>query len=103
MVFILKFLKVALLMTLIFLAACDGFKVNSTRTDSLLNDKVSEAGEENGKVILDFWTFWGSEDRRPVIDNIIDDFNQSQDEIEIHHTNVPRHDFCTKNLASIAE
>src|SRR5699024_12781630 len=98
MVFILKFLKVALLMTLIFLAACDGFKVNSTRTDSLLNDKVSEAGEENGKVILDLWTFSGSEDRRPVTENIIDDFNQSQDEIEIQHTYVPWNDRRTKNV-----
>ena len=97
-----KFLKIVLLMSIILLAACDGFKVNSTRSDSLLNEKVSEAGKENEKIILDFWTFWGSEDRRPIIDSIINDFNESHDEIEVHHTYVPWSDIWTKNLASIA-
>ncbi|MCM3717773.1 ABC transporter substrate-binding protein [Fictibacillus phosphorivorans] len=61
------------------------------------SDKNSE-----GKVVIDFWTFWGSEIRRPVIEKIIQDFNNSQDKIEVKHTYLPFGDIWTKNLASIA-
>jgi multiple sugar transport system substrate-binding protein len=57
---------------------------------------------EDEKVVLDFWTFWGSETRRPVIEKIINDFNESQDEIEVKHTYLPWGDIWTKSLASIA-
>lgn len=89
-----KAVKLLLFISVIFLVACDGFKLNSARTDSIT--------DENEKIILDFWTFWGSEDRRPIIDSIITDFNESQDEIEVHHTYIPWSDIWTKNLASIA-
>ncbi|WP_153462912.1 ABC transporter substrate-binding protein [Sediminibacillus terrae] len=55
-----------------------------------------------GKVELDFWTFWGSETRRPMIEKLIEDFNNSQDEIVVKHTYVPWGDIWTKNLAAIA-
>lgn len=54
------------------------------------------------KVELDFWTFWGSQTRRPVIEKIIDNFNKSQDRIIVKHTYLPWGDIWTKNLASIA-
>ncbi|MCQ4087272.1 ABC transporter substrate-binding protein [Saccharibacillus sp. JS10] len=57
---------------------------------------------ESEKVTLDFWTFWGSETRRPIIEKIIEDFNQSQDRITVKHTYLPFGDIWTKNLASIA-
>lgn len=56
----------------------------------------------DGKVVIDFQTFWGSETRKPVIDKIVADFNKSQDEIEVKHTFVPWGDIWTKNTAAIA-
>lgn len=63
---------------------------------------VGESAEADGKVVIDFWTFWGSETRRPIIDKIINDFNQSQDKITVKHTYLPWGDIWTKNLAAIA-
>ncbi|PZE22916.1 ABC transporter substrate-binding protein [Paenibacillus xerothermodurans] len=59
-------------------------------------------GDADGKVTLNFWTFWGSETRRPVIEKMIADFNASQDRIVVKHTYVPFSDIWTKNLAAIA-
>ncbi|PPA71155.1 ABC transporter substrate-binding protein [Jeotgalibacillus proteolyticus] len=55
-----------------------------------------------GQVELDFWTFWGSETRRPIIEKMINDYNESQDEVFVKHTFLPWGDIWTKNLASIA-
>jgi multiple sugar transport system substrate-binding protein len=68
------------------------------------SDATGGKSEKNseGKVVIDFWTFWGSEIRRPVIEKIIEDFNNSQDDIEVKHTYLPFGDIWTKNLASIA-
>jgi multiple sugar transport system substrate-binding protein len=57
---------------------------------------------KDGRVIIDFWTFWGSETRRPIIEKIIDDYNASQDEVFVKHTFLPWGDIWTKNLAAIA-
>ncbi|MBT2756247.1 ABC transporter substrate-binding protein [Mesobacillus foraminis] len=57
---------------------------------------------QDGKTVVEFWSFWGSETRRPVIEKIIDDFNQSQDRIFVKHTFLPWGDIWTKNLASVA-
>lgn len=65
-------------------------------------NKDASSSTKDGKVIIDFWTFWGSETRRPVIEKIIDDFNGSQDRIVVKHTFLPFGDIWTKNLASIA-
>ncbi|MDN4075320.1 ABC transporter substrate-binding protein [Fictibacillus terranigra] len=66
------------------------------------NGQNGNGPEKGGKVVVDFWTFWGSEIRRPVIEKIISDFNKSQDRIEVKHTYLPWGDIWTKNLASIA-
>ncbi|PZD97444.1 ABC transporter substrate-binding protein [Paenibacillus sambharensis] len=68
---------------------------SNTNTDSSNSQAVE-------KVELDFWTFWGSETRRPIIEKIIQDFNQSQDRITVKHTYLPWGDIWTKNLAAIA-
>jgi multiple sugar transport system substrate-binding protein len=90
------------LMTLLILAM--SFSLILTGCSS----KESGANENGGKskdgekVVIDFWTFWGSETRRPIIEKIIDDYNKSQDKIEVKHTYLPWGDVWTKNLASIA-
>ncbi|WP_342387604.1 ABC transporter substrate-binding protein [Salinicoccus bachuensis] len=92
------------------LSACGGFQIgdsegsNSSEEDSASGEtEGSDAEGSNGETVtLDFWSFWGSEQRRPVIDKIIEDFNNSQDEIEVQHTYVPWGDIWTKNLAAIA-
>ncbi|TYR72990.1 ABC transporter substrate-binding protein [Rossellomorea vietnamensis] len=67
------------------------------------NDEGASANvTEDGKKVVDFWTFWGSETRKPMIEKIIKDFNESQDEIVVKHTYLPWGDIWTKNLASIA-
>ncbi len=64
----------------------------------------SDSSEQraDGKVEIDFWTFWGSETRRPIIEKIISDFNASQDRIIVKHTYLPFGDIWTKNLAAVA-
>ena len=69
----LKRFSLLALALLLFLTGCAGFTGGSEGTEA------SEGKTEDGKVKIDFWTFWGSEIRRPVIDKIIEDFNNSQD------------------------
>ncbi len=78
----------------LLLSGCAGFQTG--------NGNDSATPNEDGKVVLDFWTFWGSEIRRPVIEKIITDFNESQDDIEVRHTFLPWGDIWTKELAAIA-
>ncbi|WP_223701381.1 ABC transporter substrate-binding protein [Sutcliffiella deserti] len=66
------------------------------------SNSAAEAEAQEGKVVLDFWTFWGSETRRPIIEKIITDYNESQDEVYVKHTFLPWGDIWTKNLVSIA-
>ncbi|MGD7044925.1 ABC transporter substrate-binding protein [Jeotgalibacillus proteolyticus] len=66
------------------------------------NEDSGSSQAADGKVELDFWTFWGSETRRPIIEKMIDDYNESQDEVFVKHTYLPWGDIWTKNLASIA-
>jgi multiple sugar transport system substrate-binding protein len=66
------------------------------------SSKNTEAASSKGKVVVNFWTFWGSETRRPIIEKIVDDFNKSQDKIVVKHTFIPWGDIWTKNLAAVA-
>src|SRR5699024_5225851 len=102
-----------LMASMLFLSACGGFNLgehdssggdgsNEEGDCEETTDYGSEEAEEGEKIVLDFWTYWGSEQRRPVIDKIIEDFNNSQDGIEVKHTYVPWGDIWTKNLAAIA-
>ena len=61
-------LKRILILTLLafFLVACGKESPESSPT--------SDNKEE---VEIDFWTFWGSELRRPIIERIINDFNEN--------------------------
>ncbi|WP_026694889.1 ABC transporter substrate-binding protein [Peribacillus kribbensis] len=82
------FLSVLMLFSML-LAGCSG-------------DKASGAGGDSKKVTLKFWTFWGSETRRPIIEKMVDDYNKSQDKVVVKHTFVPWGDIWTKNLAAVA-
>ncbi|MDT2981224.1 ABC transporter substrate-binding protein [Enterococcus casseliflavus] len=68
---------------------------NSETADSLGNESA------DGKTTLDFWSFWGSGARQEVIEEIIDDFNASQDKIEVKYSYQPWGDIWTKSLSSI--
>ncbi|WP_313996608.1 ABC transporter substrate-binding protein [uncultured Paenibacillus sp.] len=110
-------LAIGLVMSL-FLSACggnNGGSANGSANSNAGKGAEGAAGEGTAepsneatetvageKIELDFWTFWGSETRRPIIEKIIDDFNKSQDRIIVKHTYLPWGDIWTKNLASIA-
>ncbi|MUN73109.1 ABC transporter substrate-binding protein [Enterococcus casseliflavus] len=68
---------------------------NSKTADSSRNESA------DGKTTLDFWSFWGSGARQEVIEEIIDDFNASQDKIEVKYSYQPWGDIWTKSLSSI--
>ncbi|QHT61126.1 ABC transporter substrate-binding protein [Paenibacillus lycopersici] len=79
---------------------------NSNATGNA-NSAASNASKDNAapkeKVVLDFWTFWGSETRRPLIEKIIDDFNKAHEgTIEVKHSYYPFGDIWTKSLAQTA-
>lgn len=79
---------------LLILTACGGKEKNST-------DATAKKADANGRVTLDFWSFWGSGARKDVIEAIIADFNQSQDKITVKYTYQPWGDIWTKSLSAI--
>ncbi|GIN69773.1 ABC transporter substrate-binding protein [Bacillus sp. J14TS2] len=93
------FAKLLLLILVLgtILAGCAG-QTGSKKT----NEGDNSDSSRKDKVVIDFWTFWGSETRRPIVEKIIDDFNASHDDIEVKHTYFPFGDIWTKSLASIA-
>lgn len=108
-------LALALVIVLsVLITACGGKNDNvaspspSNSPSTQASEKTSESPSESPKasnepkIELDFWTFWGSETRRPIIEKMIDDFNKSQDRIVVKHTYLPWGDVWTKNLAAIA-
>ncbi len=104
-------LALALVIVLSVLITACGGKNNNVASPSPSNSPSTQASEKPSespkasnepKIELDFWTFWGSETRRPIIEKMIDDFNKSQDRIVVKHTYLPWGDVWTKNLAAIA-
>ncbi|MGG5359045.1 MULTISPECIES: ABC transporter substrate-binding protein [unclassified Enterococcus] len=61
----------------------------------------SAAAASNGKTTIDFWSFWGSGARKDVIEEIIDDFNASQDDVQVNYKFQPWGDIWTKSLSAI--
>ncbi|MCM3115041.1 ABC transporter substrate-binding protein [Neobacillus sp. MER 74] len=90
------------LMTLLILAMSFSLILTGCSSKESGANESGSKSKNGEKVVIDFWTFWGSETRRPIIEKIIDDFNKSQDKIEVKHTYLPWGDVWTKNLASIA-
>lgn len=80
--------------TAFLLAACGGGNEEANNSE--------DTGADGDKVSIEFWSFWGSGLRRDAIEEIIEDFNTSQDEIEVEYVYQPWGDIWTKSLASIA-
>ncbi|MBD2872533.1 ABC transporter substrate-binding protein [Paenibacillus arenilitoris] len=102
---LLMLLSVMLTMSLLLAACSGGSGGNATNPPSASPGDAEASGEPEApaeKIELDFWTFWGSETRRPIIEKMIADFNSSQDRIIVKHTYLPWGDIWTKNLAAIA-
>lgn len=96
---------VALVLTMsLFLGACGGGNnEGNTNTPAPAGNGGNNGGDAPAeKVELDFWTFWGSETRRPIVEKIIEDFNNSQDNIVVKHSYYPWGDIWTKSTAAIA-
>ncbi len=53
-------------------------------------------------VTLQFWAHWGSEQRRPTINKIIDTWNKAHPDVQVKYTFVPFDQLPTKTLASVA-
>ncbi|MGG3468207.1 ABC transporter substrate-binding protein [Neobacillus pocheonensis] len=79
-----------------FLAGCSGSDKATTK------ESTKSGGSKDEVVELDFWSFWGSEIRKPIIEKIVDDFNKSQNKIHVKYTFLPFGDIWTKELASVA-
>jgi len=80
------------------LAACGGGG-EATGDVEADTDTGPEGSEE--VVELEFWSFWGAGARRDTIESIIEDFNESQDGIEVEHVYQPYGDIWTKALAGV--
>ncbi|WP_077623208.1 ABC transporter substrate-binding protein [Sediminibacillus massiliensis] len=65
-------------------------------------DSSNASSGDSEVVELEFWTFWGGGARNELIEGLVEDFNESQDEIKVDHLFVPWDDIWTKNLAQIA-
>nr|WP_256864694.1 ABC transporter substrate-binding protein [Marinilactibacillus piezotolerans] len=69
-------------------------------------ESASESGAategEDGRTTLEFWSFWGSGSRRDAIEDIISDYNESQEEVTVEYVYQPWGDIWTKSLAAIA-
>jgi len=67
-----------------------------------MQDKANSDQNQDGRKVVEFWSFWGSETRRPIIEKMIDDYNASQNEVRVKHTFIPFGDIWTKELAAVA-
>ncbi|MCL6442384.1 MAG: ABC transporter substrate-binding protein [Alicyclobacillus sp.] len=64
----------------------------------------ADSGEPspNGRIQLQFYSFWGSQQRRPVIQAIVDEFNKSQNKYWVNYVYLPWGEVWTKELAGVA-
>ncbi len=89
-------LSVLTVLTAIVLIAC-----GNTQTDENPPEEGAAGGGEGEVAQIEFWSFWGSGPRRETIEAIIEDFNASQDGIEVTHVYQPWGDIWTKSLAAV--
>lgn len=82
----------------LILAAC-GNGDTATTDDTGASDGNSGDQEQ---VQLEFWSFWGSGPRRDTIEEIVEEFNETHDNITVEYVYQPWGDIWTKSLAAIA-
>lgn len=91
----------------LLLAACGSGSNDTPNTGTDVSNNNSEMSSEGDaasseKVSIEFWSFWGGGSRRDVIEEIIEDFNGSHDNIEVEYVYQPWGDIWTKSLAAVA-
>ncbi len=96
-----NFRRYSMILAIIVMLVVVGF-VTSCGKDDTPTAQTTTNGEFQEKIELEFWTFWGSEARRPLIEKLVDNFNNSQDEINVTHMFLPWGDIWTKEIAQIA-
>lgn len=84
------------------LAGCSGSNSTSTNAAAKKTGGSGKSTSSHGKVVVNFWSFWGSPQRRPVIQHMVDQFNKSQNKIEVKYTYLPWGTIWTKELAAVA-
>lgn len=100
-------------MAVSLLAGCGNNNTPTTEPDSAPQETGNTApevtpdegtpAEENGEVIeLEFWAWWSSEARKPYIDQMVQEFNDSQSKYHVTYVDIPWGDIFTKNIAQIA-
>src|SRR5690625_3535540 len=78
----------------LLLAACVTGGTEGTNT--------GEEGASGEKETLEFWSFWGEGSRREFVEEVIEEYNNSQDEVEVEYVYQPWGDIWTKSLAGVA-
>ena len=75
-------------------------------SDSQSSGSAGSGDESNNTptetVELEFWGWWSSDARKPVIQEMVDNFNESQDQYHVTYVDIPWGDIFTKNIAQIA-
>ena len=72
----------------------------SRRAETDTNTSANPA--DAGKITLELWDWWGDGTHKAVIEQIVSDFNASQDKIVVKHVHYPWGDVWTKALAATA-
>ena len=75
-------------------------------SDSQSSGSAGSGDESNNTptetVELEFWGWWSSDARKPYIQEMVDNFNESQDQYKVTYVDIPFGDIFTKNIAQIA-
>lgn len=75
-------------------------------SDSQSSGSAGSGSESNNTptetVELEFWGWWSSDARKPYIQEMVDNFNESQDQYHVTYVDIPWGDIFTKNIAQIA-
>ena len=75
-------------------------------SDSQSSGSAGSGSESNNTptetVELEFWGWWSSDARKPYIQEMVDNFNESQDQYKVTYVDIPFGDIFTKNIAQIA-
>ncbi|VTR58149.1 Maltose-binding periplasmic proteins/domains [Actinobacillus pleuropneumoniae] len=82
-------------MLLTFVLLMSTALVGCAETDTNTSANPADAG----KITLELWDWWGDGTHKAVIEQIVSDFNASQDKIVVEHVHYPWGDVWTKALA----
>ena len=103
------FLAAAMVLAAFSGCSDNGTTSNAASTGDTASTASTEQGgeesqaEENGEVVeLEFWGWWSSEARKPVITEMVENYNASQSKYHVTYVDIPWGDIFTKNIAQIA-